>query len=241
MSRENILLETKGLTKRFGGVSAVENVNFKIFSKELRCLIGPNGAGKSTFFRCLTHQEKSSSGQIFFKERDITKLHTHQISDLGIGIKTQIPSVFDAISVRENIWLAASRFCGGRSADELTDSIMEKVGVTHLRSSLVGQLSHGDRQWVEIGMVLSGNPELILLDEPTAGMTKQETEKTAYLVQEIKKSASLIIVEHDMHFVRSIADIVTVFHQGTILAEGKVDVIMNNSLVRDVYLGKKGA
>ena len=239
MSKENFLLETRGLTKRFGGVIAVNDVNFTLEPGELRCLIGPNGAGKSTFFKCLTHQHKPSLGKIFFKDRDITKLHTHQIAHLGIGIKTQVPSVFDGIPVRENIWLAARRYHGRRNANKVTSDVIERVGLGDIRESMVGRLAHGERQWVEIGMVLTSDPPLLLLDKPTAGMTHEETEQTARLINEISESASLIVVEHDMQFIKAIANQVTVFHQGEILVEDKVESVMANPLVRDIYLGKE--
>ncbi|MBJ26735.1 MAG: ABC transporter ATP-binding protein [Rhodospirillaceae bacterium] len=239
MADTNFLLETRGLTKRFGGVIAVNDVNFNLIPGELRCLIGPNGAGKSTFFKCLTHQHKPSSGKIFFKDRDITRLHTHQIAHLGIGIKTQVPSVFDGIPVRENIWLAARRYHGRGSANKVTADVIDRVGLGNIRDSMVGRLAHGERQWVEIGMVLTSDPTLLLLDEPTAGMTHEETEKTARLIKEISESASLIVVEHDMQFIKAIANKVTVFHQGSILVEDKVEAVMANPLVRDIYLGKE--
>lgn len=239
MTDTGFLLQTRGLTKRFGGVVAVDNVDFSLVPGELRCLIGPNGAGKSTFFKCLTHQHKSSSGKIIFKGRDITKLQTHQIAHLGIGIKTQVPSVFDGIVVRENIWLAARRYHGRRKANKVTEEVIERVGLGDIRDSMVGQLAHGERQWVEIGMVLTSDPTLLLLDEPTAGMTNEETERTARLIIEISEAASLIVVEHDMQFIKTIANQVTVFHQGSILVEDKVEAVMTNQLVRDIYLGKE--
>jgi len=235
------LLQTRDLSMRFGGVQAVRSVNFSLEEGELRCLIGPNGAGKSTFFKMLTGQLQPSEGQVLFRGRDISYAHAHQIARLGIGIKTQVPNVFDGLSVRENIWLAANRIHSGERADNVVDEMLERLGLTGVAKRLVGQLAHGQRQWVELGIVLSTDPELILLDEPAAGMTYEEVHKTAQLVREINRSKALIVVEHDMQFIRMIAKQVTVFNQGSVLVEDAVENILRNPLVRDIYLGKQAA
>src|SRR6202161_2542872 len=165
------LLQTRDLSMHFGGVKAVRNVNFSLAEGELRCLIGPNGAGKSTFFKMLTGQLQPSEGQVLFRGRDISQAHAHQIARLGIGIKTQVPSVFDGLSVRENIWLAANRIHSRERAGNVVGEMLERLGLTAVTERLVGQLAHGQRQWVELGIVLSTNPELILLDERAAGLT----------------------------------------------------------------------
>ena len=235
------LLETRDLSMHFGGVKAVRNVNFALAEGELRCLIGPNGAGKSTFFKMLTGQLEPTHGQVLFRGQDISKAHAHEIARLGIGIKTQVPSVFDGLSVRDNIWLAASRRNSKERARRLVDDMLQRIGLADAADRLVGQLAHGQRQWVELGLVLSTDPELILLDEPAAGMTHEEVLKTAELVREINRSKALIVVEHDMQFIRMIAKQVTVFNQGSVLVEDTVDNIMRNPQVRDVYLGKQAA
>jgi ABC-type uncharacterized transport system ATPase subunit len=235
------LLQTRDLSMRFGGVQAVRNVNFTLAEGELRCLIGPNGAGKSTFFKTLTGQLQPSQGQVLFRGHDISNAHAHQIARLGIGIKTQVPSVFDGLSVRENIWLAAGRIHSGKRVDGVVDEMLERIGLTGAANRLVGQLAHGQRQWAELGIVLSTDPELILLDEPAAGMTHEEVYKTAELVREINRSKALIVVEHDMQFIRMIAKQVTVFNQGSVLVEDAVENILRNPLVRDIYLGKQAA
>jgi ABC-type uncharacterized transport system ATPase subunit len=235
------LLQTRDLSMHFGGVKAVRNVNFTLAEGELRCLIGPNGAGKSTFFKMLTGQLQPSLGQVLFRGHDISQAHAHEIARLGIGIKTQVPSVFDGLSVRENIWLAASRIHGRDRVNAVVDEMLERIGLTAAANRLVGQLAHGQRQWVELGIVLSTNPELILLDEPAAGMTHEEVNKTAELVREINRTKALIVVEHDMQFIRMIAKQVTVFNQGSVLVEDSVENILRNPLVRDVYLGKQAA
>jgi ABC-type uncharacterized transport system ATPase subunit len=235
------LLQTRDLSMHFGGVKAVRNVDFSLAEGELRCLIGPNGAGKSTFFKMLTGQLEPSHGQVLFRGYDISRAHAHQIARLGIGIKTQVPSVFDGLSVRENIWLAVSRMHSGERARRLVDEMLERIGMTKAAELMVGQLAHGQRQWVELGLVLSTDPELILLDEPAAGMTHEEVLKTAELVREINRTKALIVVEHDMQFIRMIAKQVTVFNQGSVLVEDNVENIMRNPMVRDIYLGKQAA
>jgi urea transport system ATP-binding protein len=235
------LLQTRDLSVHFGGVKAVNDVNFTLAEGELRCLIGPNGAGKSTFFKMLTGQLEPSHGEVLFRGYDISRAHAHQIARLGIGIKTQVPSVFDGLSVRENIHLAASRIHSGRRVGDLVDEMLERIGLAHAADRMVGQLAHGQRQWVELGLVLSTDPQLILLDEPAAGMTHEEVHKTAELVRDINRTKALIVVEHDMQFIRMIATKVTVFNRGSILVEDAVENILRNPLVRDIYLGKQAA
>ncbi len=235
------LLEAQDATMRFGGVTAVNGVNFALREMELRCLIGPNGAGKSTFFKMLTGQLKPSAGRILLRGRDITGAEPHQIARLGVGIKTQVPNVFDGLSVRENVFVAASRRGSAQQARRTTDETLERLRLTAIAARLVGQLAHGQRQWVEIAAVLAQEPELVLLDEPAAGMTHEEVLRTAALIREINQTHALIVVEHDMQFIRMIARTVTVFNQGGILVEDDVERVMADPAVRDVYLGKQAA
>jgi ABC-type uncharacterized transport system ATPase subunit len=235
------LLQTVDLSMHFGGVMAVRNVNFALAEGELRCLIGPNGAGKSTFFKMLTGQLKPTRGHVLFRCHDISRADAHHIARLGIGIKCQVPSVFDGLSVRENIWLATSRMSSGERARCLVDEMLERLALTDLAERLVGQLAHGQRQWVELGLVLSTDPKLILLDEPAAGMTHEEVYKTAELIRGINRTKALIVVEHDMQFIRMIAKQVTVFNEGSILVEDEMENILRNPRVHDIYLGKQAA
>ncbi len=243
MSRELVpLIETSALTMRFGGVVAVDQVNFRLEESELRCLIGPNGAGKSTFFKCLTGQYRPSSGTVRFRGHDITGAATHEIARLGVGIKTQIPNVFNGLDVHENVRLAAAR--GGKTRSEIAriiDGVLARVGIGEIAGRTVGQLAHGQRQLVELAVVLAGEPQVILLDEPAAGMTNEETERTADIIKEINRTTALIVVEHDMQFVKMIARKVTVFHQGAILLEAPMGEVLANTMVRDVYLGRRVA
>ncbi len=235
----DVILETRRLTMRFGGVTAVDNVDFKLRRKELRCLIGPNGAGKTTFFRCLTGILKPTSGEVMIDDVETTGWEPQAVARLGIGIKTQVPSVMDGLSVRENIWLSAYRVSGAREAARTAGEVIERLGLGDISRAIVGRLAQGERQRVELGIVIAARPWLVLLDEPAAGMTGEEVERMAGLIREINRDAALIIVEHDMQFIRSIAGKVTVFSQGAVLMEDHVDAVMADARVRDVYLGKK--
>ena len=235
------ILETKALEKRFGGVRAIAGVDFRLAEGELRCLIGPNGAGKSTFFKMVTGQIAPTSGRIFFAHTDITHAAAHRIGRLGIGIKNQVPDVFDGLTVRENLWLAARRGNAIAATRQIVAELIDRLQLTEIVHRPVGELAHGQRQWVEIGMVLARKPRLVLLDEPSAGMSLDETNRTAALIREVNKTTTVIVVEHDMQFIRQIATKVTVFHQGRILVEDAFDRIMTNPIVRDVYLGRQAA
>lgn len=233
------ILETQGLTMRFGGVVASDNVDFKLREKELRCLIGPNGAGKSTFFKCVTGLQTPTEGEIYMQGVETTRWMPHQIASLGVGIKTQTPNVMDSLSVFENIWLAARRFQAPQQANRKTQEIIERLALGSIARDGLGQLAHGERQRVELGLVAVGDPWLVLLDEPAAGMSAEDVERMTEIIHELNKTAAIIIVEHDMQFIRSIAEVVTVFHQGKVLMEDHVDRVMSDPTVRNVYLGKK--
>ena len=233
------VLETIGLTMQFGGVVASDNVNFKLQSRELRCLIGPNGAGKSTFFKCLTGLHTPSEGQVFMRGEETTGWHPHQIASLGVGIKTQIPNLLDRLSVFENIQMAARRFYPNKEACDRTMDIIDRLALSSIARADPGNLAHGERQRVELGVVAVGDPWLVLLDEPAAGMSAEDIDRMSGIINEMARTAAVIIVEHDMQFVRSIASTVTVFHQGAVLMEDHVDRVMSDPTVRNVYLGKK--
>ncbi len=233
------VLETHALTMRFGGVVASDNVDFKLGAQELRCLIGPNGAGKSTFFKCVTGLLTPSDGHIYMRGEDVTGWQPHQIASLGVGIKTQTPNVMDALNVHENIWLAARRFHGPAEATARTAAMIERLSLGAIARTELGQLAHGERQLVELGLVAVGDPWLVLLDEPAAGMSAQDVERMTEVIRDLTRTAAVVIVEHDMQFIRSIAETVTVFHQGAVLMEDHVDRVMADQTVRNVYLGKK--
>ncbi len=231
------ILETRGLSKRFGGVPAVDGVDFCLAEGELRCLIGPNGAGKSTFFKMVTGQLLPSAGRVYFRGVDVTGEERHRLAGLGIGIKTQVPSLFEGISTLESLRLAARRYHSAAEAARIVEGVLADTGLDAVAARRVGDLAHGQRQWVELGMVLARQPSLMLLDEPTAGMTPEETEHTAALILKLRRGRAIVVVEHDMHFVRMIAEGVTVFHQGRILMEAPVGDVLADPRVREVYLG----
>lgn len=233
------VLETQGLTMRFGGVTASDNVNFSLKARELRCLIGPNGAGKSTFFKCVTGLLTPTEGHVLMRGQDVTGWQPHQIASLGVGIKTQTPNVMDALSVYENIWLSARRFHDATEAKARTDTIVDRLALGPIARTDLGQLAHGERQRVELGLVAVSDPWLVLLDEPAAGMSAQDVDRMTEIIHELTRTAAVVIVEHDMQFIRSIAEMVTVFHQGAVLMEDHVDRVMSDPTVRAVYLGKK--
>lgn len=237
--RRDVIVETRNLSMHFGGVRAVEQVDFTLFDKELRCLIGPNGAGKSTFFKCLTGQLTPTSGEVLIRGQQTTGAEPHEVASLGVGIKTQVPNVFDGLSVDENIWLSARRWHKAKRARTITAETIERLKLGDIRREMVGRLAHGQRQWVELGMVVAAEPWLVLLDEPAAGMTHEETARTAELIKEINTQAALIVVEHDMQFIRMISRQVTVFHEGQILMEDTMEAISNDKRAREVYLGNR--
>lgn len=237
--RNDAILETRGVTVRFGGVTALEDVDFRLETGELRCLIGPNGAGKSTFFKCLTGQLTPSEGSIYLQGEDCTGVHPHEIARRGVGIKTQVPSVMNGLSAYENIWLSARHGQSSRTAERNTREVLQRLDLEDIAQEEIATLAHGKRQLVELGIVMAGQPDLVLLDEPAAGLTGEEVERMIAVIHELNRDAALVVVEHDMHFVRSIAKTVTVFHQGRVLTEAPVEAVMADPQVRDVYLGKR--
>ncbi|MDQ0394334.1 ABC transporter ATP-binding protein [Labrys monachus] len=238
---EDMLIEARNLTMRFGGVTAVDGVDLSVRYGELRCLIGPNGAGKSTFFKMLSGQLRPSSGDVLLKGRSIVGMPASRIARLGLGLKTQVPSVFAGLSVGKGVGLAAGRTLPPSLARQRAAATLERMGIAHLRDRLVGELAHGQRQLVELAMVVAPQPDLVLLDEPAAGMTGEEVERLADLVVELTRSGAVIIVEHDMQFIQRIARIVTVFNRGKVLVEGPADAVLSDARVRDVYLGREAA
>jgi branched-chain amino acid transport system ATP-binding protein len=235
------VVETIDLTMRFGGVTAVDRVSFTLAERELRCLIGPNGAGKSTFFKCLTGQYRltSANGRVFIRGADVVGLRPHEIVRMGVGIKTQVPSVMNGLTVMENLWLAARRAHGWSRSTAEMQRVIEEVGLADIARRTVGELAHGQRQMVEIGIVLAQDPWLILLDEPAAGITGAEVEKLVGLIRQINQSASVIVVDHDMEFVRMLGARITVFHQGAVLTEGPAEQVLGDARVREVYIGNR--
>lgn len=241
----SVILETQGLTVDFNGFQAVSDLNFSLDKYELRVILGPNGAGKTTFMDLITGKTKATSGKILLNGMDITGMEPFQISNLGVGRKFQGPNIFDNLTVYENIEVAvkgyhkvfkALFYRKNRQIRNKIDEILQRIDLQKKSHQAAANLSHGERQWLEIGMLLAQAPELIILDEPTAGMTVEETHKTGVLIQTLFKDHSIIVTEHDMSFVRQIAKKVTVLHQGRLLAEGSLEEIERNAKVQEVYL-----
>jgi urea transport system ATP-binding protein len=242
------ILYLDGVSVSFDGFKALNSLSLIVESGELRTIIGPNGAGKTTMMDIVTGKTRPDTGTVLFKgKHDLTRLDEARIANLGIGRKFQKPTVFDSLTVFENLELAlkanrgpfaALRFKLADVQRGRVDEVLELVGLTERAGDLAGILSHGQRQWLEIGMLLMQDPELLLIDEPVAGMTDQETELTAELLRRIAGNRSVIVVEHDMEFVRSLATKVTVLHEGSVLAEGPMDQVQANERVIEVYLGR---
>jgi branched-chain amino acid transport system ATP-binding protein len=231
------ILQVDGLTKYFGGLRAVQ-LHLEVNAGELHCLIGPNGAGKSTFFNLLTGRLTPSAGRVYFRHRDITGWDTFRIARLGMSIKFQVASVFEGLSVLQNLLTAAEYRYGYREGLRRAHGMLEVIGLAPRHAEPAAQLSHGEKQWLEIGMASIAEPVLLLLDEPTAGMTLQEVQHTVQLLKRLNERATLIVVEHDMNFIRMIARQITVMHEGAVFAQGPMEAIEANEAVRDIYLGK---
>jgi urea transport system ATP-binding protein len=243
------ILELKEVTKTYNEFSVVKGFNFNVNEGELRCLIGPNGAGKTTSLDLITGRQKLTSGSVHFDGKNITKLLEKEIAVLGVGRKFQVPAVFKELTVRENFEVALTDKLGpfqnmnpfsNKRGRKHFNEIVELASLGNRLDDTAGFLSHGETQWLEIGMVLMQKPSLLLMDEPTAGMTEQETEKTSEIFKDIKGDHTLVVVEHDMSFVRSIADVISVMHQGSMLAEGTLSEIEQHPKVKEVYLGTEG-
>lgn len=232
------ILQTRHLSKYFGGLKATEDVSIDIEEGEIHCLIGPNGAGKSTIFRMIMGEYKPTRGTIIYQGRDITKLPMWQRAYQGISIKMQVPGVFLELSLYDNIRIALQNHVTEKDVAEEVDRLIHLVGIEKLGNPIVKNMSHGQQQLLEIAMAMASKPKLLLLDEPAAGMGPEETEATAQLVKRINASGiSIIFIDHDMNFVRRIAKRVTVLHCGRLFAEGSMDEIGANADVKRIYLG----
>ena len=241
-----ILLAIEDLTVSFDGFKAVDGLNLYVERNEVRVVIGPNGAGKTTLLDLICGKTKASAGSIKFKDTELTKLVEHDIVKAGVGRKFQTPSIYENLTVRENLELSYPK---GRNVfgslffkvtEEVNARVMavaEDIFLSDRLDTSAGLLSHGQKQWLEIGMLLIQDPELLMLDEPVAGMSVSEREATAELLGRISQNRSVIVIEHDMDFVKDIAHRVTVLHQGKLLAEGKMDEVQANEKVIEVYLG----
>jgi urea transport system ATP-binding protein len=241
------ILYIEGLTVSFDGFKALNDLNLYIDEGELRCIIGPNGAGKTTMMDVITGKTRPDYGTVFFgQNHDLSKMTEYEISHLGIGRKFQKPTVFLnhtvfenlelALQAKKDVWSSLTKTLTGEQKD-LIGNDLETIGLTEQMNLRAGLLSHGQKQWLEIGMLLVQDPKLLLIDEPVAGMTHQETERTAELLSSLAGKHSVVVVEHEMDFIRSIANRVTVLHEGSVLAEGKMEDVQKDPKVMEVYLG----
>jgi branched-chain amino acid transport system ATP-binding protein len=244
------ILTIQNLHRHFGGVAAINGVSLEFAERELRSVIGPNGAGKTTLFNVITGKLSADSGRIVFQDREITNKPPHEVVRLGICRTFQKSSIFPGLTTLENLRIARQIRVGGshrlfaardslKTVQEDSRAILQLVGLSDKANLLASNLSHGDQRLMEIGVALAGSPRLLLLDEPTAGMSPRETEQTVRLVRELAKDVAVILVEHDMEVVMAISDRISVMHQGTIIAEGAPEEIKRNDLVREAYLGKE--
>ena len=248
MREEGILIYLDGVSVSFDGFHALNELSFVLDSGEMRAVIGPNGAGKTTMMDVITGKTRPDKGRVVFGENtDLTRMDEPAIAALGIGRKFQKPTVFEPLSVRDNLLLAlkgdrsalSSLFAREPAAERARiEEILETTGLAALQGSPATALSHGQKQWLEIGMLLAQDPRLLLVDEPVAGMTDAETVQTAALLCEINRSRSVVVVEHDMAFVRALGVKVTVLHEGSVIAEGSIDHVSSDPRVIEVYLGR---
>lgn len=245
-----ILLSCMDISKQFGGVAAVSGVNLDVRKGHIHSIIGPNGAGKSTFFNLISGEVPLTSGKVYFKDQDITHFPSHRLPHIGISRCFQLTNVFPKLTVYENVWAAMfARHRGGtldflRKADrflevkEKTEQIIEEVGLTHKISARAETLSHGQSRMLEMGITLAGLPTLMLLDEPTQGLAPEASQEMTQLIQRLAGKYTILLIEHKMHLVMEISDVISVLNLGQIIAEGKPEEIQNNQLVQDAYLGR---
>jgi ABC-type uncharacterized transport system ATPase subunit len=232
------LLEVRGLSKAFGGVRATNDINLSLRSGELRCIIGPNGAGKSTLFKLLMGMTMPDSGTVVFEGKDVTRAQPHRRARLGIGIKLQNMGVYPNLTVRHNMLVPLYHERAGQDPDLQIRQLLQPLRLDGKSDRLVSSLSHGERQWLAIGMVLAMRPRLLLLDEPTAGMDPEETHATCELIRSLNaEGMTVLVTEHDMAFVRQLQSRITVMHFGAVLAEGSLVDIEQHAEVRRIYLG----
>jgi len=248
----SMLLEVSGVSVTFDGFRAINNLSINFAQTELRAIIGPNGAGKTTFMDIVTGKTKPDEGRVIWGDQNISLLgmSESEIAREGIGRKFQKPTVFEAQTVRQNLAMALKTPRGPfavlmhkktKPNAERIEAVADQIGLSDSLTRIAGELSHGQKQWLEIGMLLAQEPRLMLVDEPAAGMTPEEREKTTDILKEAAKTRAVVVVEHDMEFVRRLGCKVTVLHEGSVLAEGSLDHVTSNQTVIDVYLGRAHA
>ncbi|MCG8537256.1 MAG: urea ABC transporter ATP-binding protein UrtD [Pseudomonadales bacterium] len=243
---KDFVLAVEGLTVSFDGFKAVNDLSFYVDENEIRVIIGPNGAGKTTVLDLICGRTKATEGSIKFRGKELTKMKEHQIVHQGVGRKFQNPSIYEDLTVFENLEISYPKgrnvigalfFKRDKAVEQKVEEIAEMIFLKELLDKRADLLSHGQKQWLEIGMLLIQDPELLMLDEPVAGMSVAERKQTAELLNKITQDRSVIVIEHDMQFVADIADRVTVLHQGKVLSEGSMERVQNDEKVKEVYLG----
>jgi urea transport system ATP-binding protein len=241
------LLALNNITVDFDGFKALDNLSFSIQANTIKVLIGPNGAGKSTMCDCVIGKVRATSGTVYYQGRDISRLTEHNITQAGICRKFQAPGVLEQLSVFDNLvvavrkqrqWFKSLHGRLSKNEQQRIDDVLGRISLTDKRDIQASHLAHGEKQWLEIGMVIAQDPELLLLDEPTAGMTAQETAKTAALIRELVSEHTILVIDHDMSFVELLDAPVSILHQGRLLAEGSMAEVRNNEEVINVYLGR---
>ncbi|NPU69679.1 ABC transporter ATP-binding protein [Bradyrhizobium sp. 83012] len=236
------LLQLRDVNKHFGGLHVTNSVNLVLEQGEIHCLIGPNGAGKSTLFRLILGEHHPGSGQIYFAGEDITTLKSFARIRRGLSVKFQVPGVFKGLSVRQNLEIALQSRLHGAALDQEIERLLAFLNLEAEQAQLAGNLSHGQKQWLEIGMAIALKPRLLLLDEPTAGMSPEETRMTGEMVRRLNAAGMTVLaIEHDMAFVRQVAQRVTVLHLGQVFAQGSIDEIVADERVAAIYLGQAHA
>ena len=236
-SSRDAILSTDGLTKKFGGLTAVDSVDFTVDEGEIRCLIGPNGAGKSTLLELITGQLTPTDGDIYFDGNELTDMEPHRRMDAGISIKFQSPHIYESLTVEQNLRVPLQRT--DRDIEAVLERTLDRIALAEKADEPASDLSHGEKQRLEIGMAVTLDPALMLLDEPVAGMSVDETADIAELIRSLHDDGmTFLVVEHDMEFVRKISDQVTVLNQGSVLTQGPIEAIENNEEVRRIYLGE---
>ena len=247
MSSNSSYLEAGDVSLSFGGTAVLNDVSFDVREGEIRAIIGPNGAGKTTFMDVVTGKTRPDQGRVVFGSTDVLRKSEAEIARLGIGRKFQRPTVFEHQTVFENLMMALANrrdpisgifYTLTRADRHRVFAVAEQIHLADVLQSDAGILSHGQKQWLEIGMLLAQEPKLLLIDEPAAGMTPAERERTVNILREVSKTRSVVVIEHDMEFVRNLDCRVTVLHEGSVLAEGFIDHVVNNEEVIDVYLGR---
>jgi branched-chain amino acid transport system ATP-binding protein len=236
-SSRDAILSTKGLTKKFGGLTAVDSVDFTVSEGEIRCLIGPNGAGKSTLLELITGQLSPTDGDVYFDGIDLSDLEPHERMDAGISIKFQSPHIYESLSVAQNLRVPLQRT--DRDIEAVLERTLDRIALSEKATEPASDLSHGEKQRLEIGMAITLDPTFMILDEPVAGMSVDETADIAELIRSLHDDGmTFLVVEHDMEFVRKISEQVTVLNQGSILRQGPIEEIENDEEVRRIYLGE---